>query len=446
VNPPLAWTLDDVAAATGGEVTGEARTPISAVSVDSRTIGNGSLFVAIAGEHFDGHEFAAPAMANGAAAAVVRNDWTGSVTPRVAVPDTGAALRDLAAYHRAGLDVPVVAVTGSTGKTSTKDMLARIMAGSWASPASFNNEVGVPLTVLSTPPDARFLVTEVGSRGKGHIAWLMPAIRPDVAVITNLGVVHLETFGTRENLADAKWELVDGLHSEGTAVLPFDQHDLTRRRVGKMLTFGSKPGADVWYDRVELDDKARPSFRLSFGDNEDSIRMRMAGGHQPQNAVAAAAAALAVGVDFESVLAGLERATGSPGRMEIHHGRVTVINDAYNANPDSMEAALRTAAAMPGRHVAVLGLMVELGVVEDAEHRRIGALARSLGFAALVVVGADPGLAAAAGAIARRVKTADEAARILRPFLRRGDVVLVKASHSVGLESLALRLADEVAS
>jgi UDP-N-acetylmuramoyl-tripeptide--D-alanyl-D-alanine ligase len=171
--------------------------------------------------------------------------------------------------------------------------------------------------------------------------------------------------------------------------------------------------------------------------------MAMAGSHQPWNAVAATAVALEVGLDLDTIVAGLETAVGSAGRMEIHTGSVTIVNDAYNANPDSMEAALRTVAAMPGRHVAVVGLMAELGIAAAEEHARIGALIRELGFAAVVVVGEEPGLAEAAGPIARRVADGEEAQRVLRGFVRNGDVVLVKASHAVGLEALALRLVEE---
>ena len=171
--------------------------------------------------------------------------------------------------------------------------------------------------------------------------------------------------------------------------------------------------------------------------------MGLAGQHQPWNAVAATAAALSLDLDIDVIVEGLEAAVGSPGRMEIHSGSRTIVNDAYNANPDSMEAAMRTVASMPGRHVAVVGLMAELGEAAGREHERIGALARDLGFAAVVVVGEEPGLAEAAGPIARRVVDDEEAENVLRAFLRDGDVVLVKASHAVGLESLALRLVEE---
>lgn len=442
--PPLHWTLAEVAAAVGGVAVGPADLAVSGVSTDSRAIPPGSLFVAVAGERFDGHDFARAALESGAAAVLVDPARVGrDVRPRVEVDDPGTALRDLAVRRRAELDVPVVAVTGSTGKTSTKDLLGSILPGAWASPASYNNEIGVPLTILGTPPDAAYLVAEVGSRGTGHISWLMPAVRPDVAVITNLGVVHLETFGTREKLAAAKWELVEGLDPGGTAVLPADEPRLARSHAGSTVTFGPTRAADVWFRDVRTDDRGRPTFTLGEGAESRLIRMSMAGRHQARNAAAAAAAARVLGIDLDVIAAGLAQASGSPGRMEIHYGPVTIVNDAYNANPDSMEAALRTVAAMPGRHVAVVGLMAELGTVADVEHERIGALVQQLEYARVVVVGDAHGLAEAAGPRALRVAGIDEAKDVLRNEVRKGDVVLVKASHAVGLETLARWLAEE---
>ena len=447
----LRWTLDQIAAATGGTVVGPADTTATGVSTDSRTITPGSLFVAIRGERFDGHGFAAHALAAGAAAVVVeRAGDVADAVPRVEVDDTTAALRDLAAHRRRALDMPVVAVTGSTGKTSTKDLIAAAVPGSSASLRSFNNEVGVPLTVLGADPGASALVLEVGSRGRGHIAWLMPAIRPDVAVVTNLGVVHLETFGTLEDLADAKWELVEGLGDGGTAVLPHDDERLRRSHRGSTMTFGGPgtgdgDGPDVTVDRLRLDDLGRPRFTLRTFAGSVDVALSVAGAHQATNAAAAAAAALAIGIDLGTVASGLERAKASPWRMEIHPGRFTVVNDAYNANPDSVRAALRTVAVMPGRHIAVLGRMAELGPIEAEEHRRMGAEARQLGYAAVIVVGPDPGIAAGAGDLAVAVADQSAAALAVTGMVAPGDVVLVKASRAVGLDRLAAVLVKAAA-
>lgn len=442
---PLSWAVREIAEWVGGSLSGDGAAAIRAVATDSRRLPDHALFVAIEGERFDGHDFASQALRRGALAVLVAAGRGSGLEPRIEVGDTLTALRDLAAVRRAELDVPVVAVTGSTGKTSTKDMLRSVLPGAWASPASYNNEVGVPLTVLGTPEGTRFLVAEVGSRGVGHIAWLAPAVRPNVGVITNLGLVHLETFGTPEKLAAAKWELVEGLEPGGIAVLPADEPRLARYHAGETVTFGDHPGADIWFEAVDLDDRGSASFSLRTAVESHRVTLAMAGRHQPWNAVAAAGAALALGMPLDAVSARLGSARGSPGRMEIHHGSITIVNDAYNANPDSMEAAMRTVAAMPGRHVAVVGLMAELGPSAQPEHERIGSLARDLGFAVVVVVGDEPGLAKAAGAAARSVADADEAALMLSDLLRDGDVVLVKASHAVGLEALADRLVREVA-
>lgn len=416
---------------------------VSRVTTDSRDIRPGDLFVAIPGEVFDGNAFVEDAVASGAAAVVTtRTDISG--IPRIVSADTLTVLRDLATIVRRDIDVPVIAITGSSGKTSTKDLLVAALPGAWGSPRSYNNEVGVPLTILGMPHDARYLVAEVGSRGRGHIEYLMPAVRPDVSVVTNLGVVHLETFGTTDELADSKYELVAGLTESGTAVVPADEPRLHRDHPGPVITFGIEPVADVRAADIEVDTAGRARFRLEAAGQSVPVRLKIAGAHQAVNAAAAVASGLALGVDLGTLRTGLEAATGSQWRMEIHRGRFTVVNDAYNANPDSVEAAMRTIAEMPGRHIAVLGTMAELGPVEQAEHERIGRLAADLGFASVVTVGNEPGIARAAGSIGRNVADADAAYTVVTRLIGDGDVVLVKASRAVGLEQLALRLAAEV--
>lgn len=433
------WRLVDVAADLGTLVGPDAA--VGGVSTDSRSVAAGDLFVAIEGEIHDGHDYVAAAIAAGAAAAVTRTGRATAV-PRIEVADTGEALLTLAARRRRELSMPVVAVTGSTGKTTTKDMLASAIPGSWASPASYNNEVGVPLTVLQTPSSADALVVEMGSRGRGHLEWLMPAVRPDVSVITNLGVVHLETFGDVATLADSKWEIVEGLSEGGTAVLPANEPRLARSHPGGTITFAVDGAADVIARDVEVDERGRAAFTLVTPEGDRDIQLSLPGIHQPANAAAAAAAALAVGTELDAIAIGLAAATGSKWRMEIHEGAFTVVNDAYNANPTSVESALRTVVQLGGRPIAVLGKMAELGDREEAEHIRIGRLAALLGFAAVIVVGDDPGFADGAGAIARRVATPRDAMQILESFLVTGDTVLVKASRSVGLEGLAEQLVE----
>ncbi len=440
---PLDWTLATVAAATGGFVDGDPTMPVHSISTDSRAVEPGSVFVAIRGEQHDGHDFAADAVGVGAVAALVERGSHAGLVPRIEVEDTTTALRDLAAHRRSELRMPVVSVTGSTGKTSTKDLLAAAIPGSWVSPRSYNNEIGVPLTVLTTPDDATALVIEVGSRGLGHIKWLMPAILPSVAVITNLGVVHFETFGSRDAVADGKWELVEGLAEGATAVLPDDEPLLEREHPGPTVTFGESPTAMVRISDLSTDDEGRPSFELRSCGRVFPITLTMAGPHNARNAAAALGAATAIGIEPAVAAAGMSTAVASPWRMDVTIGRFTVVNDAYNANPTSMEAALRTVAAMPGRSYAVLGEMAELGSITMEEHRRIGLLAADLGFEGVVTVGQDHGLAAAAGG--RNLHDDSEAFERVVEQLRDGDVVLVKASRSVGLEDVAERLAGVAA-
>ncbi len=437
---PLDWTLATVAAATGGVVDGDSTMPVHSISTDSRTVEPGSVFVAIRGEHHDGHDFASDAVGAGAVAALVERGSHAELVPRIDVEDTTTALRDLAAHRRSELRMPVISITGSTGKTSTKDLLAAAIPGAWASKRSYNNEIGVPLTVLTTPDDATALVIEVGSRGLGHIKWLMPAILPSVAVITNLGVVHFETFGSRDAVADGKWELVEGLAEGATAVLPDDEPKLRRDHPGPTVTFGESAKALVRISNITTDDEGRPSFDLRSCGRVLPITLTMAGPHNARNAAAALAAATAIGIDPEMAAAGMSTAVASPWRMDVTTGRYTVVNDAYNANPTSMEAALRTVAAMPGRSYAILGEMAELGSITMEEHKRIGVLAADLGFESVITVGSDHGLAIAAGG--QNLGDASEAFELVAQQLRDGDVVLVKGSRSVGLEAIAERLAE----
>jgi UDP-N-acetylmuramoyl-tripeptide--D-alanyl-D-alanine ligase len=432
-------TLQEVAAATGGIAFGSGE--VSGVSTDSRRVTAGDLFVAISGERFDGHDFCESAVSAGAAA-VLAGLGRCTLEPRVEVRDPQRALLDLAVVRRRQLDVPVIAITGSTGKTSTKDMVAAAMGPeAWASPASYNNEIGVPLTVLGAPDAASALVVEVGSRGRGHIASLLPAIVPDVAVVTNLGLVHLETFGSVAALAEAKSELVAGLGSDGVAILPFGEDRL--QFSGREVRFGTDAAADVRVSEPTLDADGRATFTLTTGDDEARLTLRMAGGHQPLNAAAAVGAAMAAGSSFAAATAGVCSATGSPWRMEVRRGRFVVVNDAYNANPTSMEAALRTTATLGTPHLAVLGVMAELGPVAEEEHRRIGALAAELGFDPVIVVGDAPGLVDGAAEAAVAVADGGAAFEVATRAASDGAAILVKGSRVAGLEVLAEKLAQE---
>lgn len=359
-----------------------------------------------------------------------------------------------------------MAITGSSGKTSTKDLLAFTLAGigtTVRAEGSFNTEVGVPLTILAADERTEFLVVEMGMRGEGHISYLVDIARPDVGVVVNVGSAHIGMLGTREAIARAKGELVAGLPATATAVLNTDD-TLVRSMVGStaaaVVTFGESADADVRATDVRLDAEARPSFTLTDGrpghDEAVPVSLQFSGEHYVSNALAAAAAALSLGGSLEQVADGLRAATPqSRWRMEVRESPdgVTIVNDAYNANPESMRAALKTLVAMAaGRRTwAVLGEMRELGDESMVEHDAIGRLAVRLDISRLLCVGAGTRVMHLAasnegswGEESAFAPDVESALLILREELRPGDVVLVKASRSVGLERIAAELLGDL--
>ncbi len=470
-----ALSAAEVARATGGTLDGPAgvdgsdpgRTEVRRVVADSRLAGPGALFVATPGERVDGHDFAEAAVSAGATLVLATRPLVaadGTPLPVVVVDDTVAALGRLAAWYRTEvLTATVVAVTGSTGKTSTKDLTAAVLAAvgeTVGPPGSLNTEVGLPLTVLSAEPSTDFLVLEMGMRGEGHIDHLARIARPDIAVVVNVGTAHLEMLGSQEAIARAKGELVRALPADAVAVLNGDDPlvramaDTTDARV---ILYGLA-GGDVRGEDVVLDELARATFTLVDGASgrRAPVTLRQRGEHAVGNALAAAAVGLAAGADITVVAAALSAAEpASRWRMEVHEapGGYTVVNDAYNANPDSMRAALRTLVAMAGdgRTWAVLGEMRELGEESTAAHDEIGRLAVRLDVSRLVCVGDGPARVMHLGAATEgswsnesvNVPDADAAIALVRAEIRPGDTVLVKASRSVGLEQVAIALLDE---
>jgi UDP-N-acetylmuramoyl-tripeptide--D-alanyl-D-alanine ligase len=450
-------TLAEVADAVGGELH-DVPDPLARVTgdveLDSRRIGPGGLFVALAGERVDGHVHAAGAVGAGAVGVLAARPVG---VPAVVVPDVPAALADLA---RAVLDrlpdVTVVGVTGSSGKTSTKDLLAQLLAElgpTVAPPGSFNNELGHPYTVLRSTVDTRYLVLEKSARGVGHVAWLTRIARPRIGVVLNVGTAHLGEFGSRENIARAKGELVEALPADGVAVLNADDPlvlAMADRTAARVVTVGLAETADVRAVDVTLDERGTPSYELVTAAGSVPITLAVHGEHQVGNSLAAAAVAVELGMPLPAVADALGRARAlSRWRMEVteRSDGVLVVNDAYNANPESMAAALRalTTMARGRRSWAVLGEMGELGPAAADEHRRIGELTAELGVDRVVVVGpgAQP-MHAAAREGAVHVDDADAAIALLRAQLRPEDVVLVKASRAAGLERVAIALAQPV--
>ncbi len=454
-------TLSEIAGITGGQLLGgDPDAAVSSYSIDTRTLAPGALFVALQAER-DGHDFVGDALDRGAAGALVSRVpvTAGQVKPPsvglVLVDDTAAALTTLGQAARDRLaDVPVVGITGSTGKTSTKDLTAAALAPAGpvgASPVSFNNEIGVPLTLLSAPPGAVAVVAEMGARGVGHIATLAAVARPTIGVITNIGMAHAEFFGSREEVARAKGELLEALPGTGHAVLCADDDmspALAARTSAAVLTAGSSAGADIRISAVQLDDDLRCAFHLDtpWG-SADVPPLPVRGSHQAGNAAFAIAVAGVVGVSLPDAVTGLAGAVGSPLRMDLRRSRagLLVLNDSYNANPTSMAAAVDALASLgAGRRFAVLGPMAELGPHSAAEHQRLGKMVAAAGVELLVTVNA-PELAEgarASGAEAIDVLTPQAAVTALTAHLRSGDAVLVKASRVAGLERVAEALLD----
>jgi UDP-N-acetylmuramoyl-tripeptide--D-alanyl-D-alanine ligase len=449
-------TLGEIAEIVDGWVDGDASSTVTAPAfLDSRHPLPGGLFVAIAGEHADGHDFAAGAVTAGAAA-VLGTQPTG--VPTIVVPDTQVALHLLAAHvlRRLRAQNPalrVVAITGSQGKTSAKDMLAAVLADAGPTVAtyqSFNNELGLPLTVLRADPETHYLVLEMGARGVGHLAELCLVAPPDVSVVLNVGVAHVGEFGSQDLIAQAKGEIVEALGPDGIAVLNLDDPrvaGMASRSRGRVRTFGRASGADLRLESVEPDDIGRPSFDLHQGPQRVHVRLQVLGDHQATNAAAAAAVGVALGLSLEAIGSSLDRIEAlSPWRMELRErpDGLVVVNDAYNANPDSVRAALQTLAGIgrrtARRTVAVLGEMRELGDSSVEEHRAVGRLANELEIDRVVVVGEGARPISETADTASFFGSVSEAEAAIRNNVVGTEVVLVKASRAAGLERLAAAL------
>ena len=451
----IAMTVAEVARVTGGTVAGGAdpeAVVAGPVVIDSRRAEPGSLFVCLPGEHADGHDFAGAAVRSGAVAALAGHQVD---APAVVVDDPQHALGRLAAAVLGRAErCRVVGVTGSSGKTSTKDLLAAVFgaAGPTVAPEnSFNNEVGLPLTVLRVDQDTRTLVAEYSARGHGHIATLCRIAQPSIAIVLNVGTAHLGEFGSRAAIGQAKGELVEALPADGVAVLFADDPvvaGMAARTSARVTMFGTGDTADVRVGAVTLDETGRPRFRLGTPAGEADVRLGVHGAHQALNAAAVVAAALAAGLELSAVVAALEAAgPRSPHRMHVQRrpDGLVVIDDAYNANPESARAAIDalTAIAAGRRRWAVLGEMRELGAESAALHGEVGRAVAEAGVEELVVVGADAPYAEGTRAVhgwagrARDVADADAAGRLLHDEVTGTDVVLVKASNSLRLWTVA---------
>lgn len=454
---PQPWRLDKALRATGARVVRRGTAErFARVTTDTRGLGPGELFVALVGERHDAHAFAAGAVAAGATGLVVSRPVEIPADADVVVlevPDTLRALQELAADLRRRAAPCVLAITGSNGKTTTKEMLAAILAAHAGTPelvlktqGNLNNLIGVPLTLLALAGDESHAVVEMGMNAPGEIARLTEIADPDVGLITNVGPAHLEGLGSVEGVARAKGELFATMRRDATIVVNAEDARVAALGAafpGRRVGFGA--GTDVTAESVACDAHGAAAFRLHLGGHGVDVRLRIPGRHNVMNALAAAAAAWTVGASPAAIEAGLAAATSVGGRMRVVTlaNGVTIVDDSYNANPASVAAALRSLADAPAaRRIAVLGDMLELGAASAEQHRAVGSLAGTVGLAALYLHGdfaRDTAAGAAATMSSAAIHVAPDHAAIaaaLAADARRGDWVLVKGSRGQRMEEV----------
>lgn len=449
-----AFRLQELADALGIKIH-DGEILVQRVVTDTRTLRPGDLFVALRGERFDGHGFIEAAREAGAVAAVVDTAEPATELPQLVVADTVQALADLARFNREQSQAGVVAITGSSGKTTLKEMLSAILANegeTLATRGNLNNHIGAPLTLFRIAPEHRFAVIELGASGLGEIAHTVAAAKPDVVVITNAGEAHLEGFGSYDNIVQAKGEIIDGVKAGGTVVLNADDPAFPRwqtRAAGRRVVSVSARGAEADY-RCTGYERVGEGYRVEVAARDGrrvSLEICLPGEHNISNGLLAMAAAEALGAGEASVRNGLASARPAAGRLErkVLSDRVTVIDDSYNANPSSMKAALDVLSGAEGTRVALLGAMAELGPGSASLHGEVGDHARQQGVEALLVVGAGDGcdaLVAGFGTPARRFDTHEQAVDWLLKDITGPMTVLVKGSRSSAMDQ-AVRLLQE---
>jgi UDP-N-acetylmuramoyl-tripeptide--D-alanyl-D-alanine ligase len=445
------FTLAEVLAATGGSLKGTAgNAAFTGVSTDTRTLKAGNLFIALKGEKFDAHNFLDKAVAAGAAGLVVSSG--DAVVPAgataVLVADTLTALQDLAGYHRRRFTLPLIGITGSNGKTTTKDMVAAVLSSRFKvlkTEANYNNDIGLPLTLLGLDASHTAAVVEMGMRGRGQIARLAAVAQPTVAVITNVGETHVEILGSIDNIAAAKGELVEALGPGGLAVLNADQPLVAAMQAktpaGKLF-YGLGPAAGIRAANIAVGQR-ETAFECQTPAGSFNVTLPAVGRHNVYNALAAIAVGLGLGLSPDEIRSGLATFAASPMRLHIEAiGPYTVINDAYNASPLSMHAAVDTLQTVaPGRMVAVLGDMLELGEMAEEAHKRVGEELAEAGVKVVITVGPFAryiAAAALAGGVSVTVACGGhaEAQEALRKLLRPGDTVLIKGSRGMKMEKM----------
>lgn len=457
--------LAEIAAVVEGDLTEPAkgREVATRAATDTRELRAGDLFFAIEGEHFDGehrdgHDFLSEAARKGAAGAVVMRP-TEDPLPQIVVKDTLAGLARLAGHNRDVTDPVVIAVTGSTGKTSTKDILGKVASRRFrtvTAERSMNNEIGLPMTLLRADLATECIVCELAAQREGEIADLCRFARPQIGVVTNVGEAHMGYFRTQRAIASAKGELPEALDDAGTAILNADDPivaAMARRTDAHVLTYGMSPDAWMRADGLELDRLGRVRFFMINEGQKLSVELSLSGRHQVLNALAAAAAGKAIGLSLEECRTALESSRPSAGRMEVIESGIVIVNDAYNANPASVAAGLQTCREMKGsegRVVAVLGYMAELGEFAEDAHEDVGRMVAGNADALVVVGSKASGIAKGARAAGLQsvteVNSKGEVIEALTELgLRRGDVVILKASRVEALDELVEPLKEIVA-
>jgi len=445
-------TAVEIAAVTAGRLALASERPISGVAVDSRLVQPGNLFVALPGERTDGHAFIGAALAAGATALLVSElsdrdaGLARGAASVVVVPDALLGLHAVAAAWRRRFSLLVVGVTGSIAKTSTKEAIAAVLAERFVtlkSEGNANNEIGLPLTALRIGPEHQAAVLEMGMYVGGEIAQLAAIARPKIGVVTAVREVHLSRIGSIEAVERAKGELLEALPADGVAVLNADDPRVVRMRdrtAARAITYGFASDADVRAEDVVAAGLGGMSFTLVAPQGRVRTAIPALGRHGVHNGLAAAAVGIGAGLDLDLIAAGLRSGWRAPHRDEIvRAGSLTILDDSYNASPASMLAALELLATLPGRHVAVLGEMRELGEANDRGHREVGAAAAGLAEVIVVVGGGAAGIAAGAASLGGTVVTVadrDAAVAALREILRPGDAVLVKASRGAELDRI----------
>jgi UDP-N-acetylmuramoyl-tripeptide--D-alanyl-D-alanine ligase len=444
-------TLSQIAQFAGASLSGDGTPVINKVSTDSRTIKPGELFVALRGENFEGHDFVEGSAKAGATGALVDLNWAGNVPNNFALLraiDTLQAYQTLAANYRRSLALKVLAITGSNGKTSTKDFAASVLARRFRvtkTEGNFNNHVGLPRTILEATAEDEVAVWEIGMNHPGEIAALSKIAAPDAAIITNIGVAHIEFMGSREAITKEKGALAEAIEPQGTVILNADDPlsvGIAARTRAKVVFAGTTGGA---VRAIEIRQSAEGSeFTIVEGAHRCRAQLPVAGSHMVQNALLAVAAGRAFGLSIEECAAGLAAAPLTKARLQIKEiGGVQFLDDSYNANPDSMKAALRTLVELDaeGKRIAVLGEMRELGTESERGHQEVGETAATLGVNQLITIGDAAKLIAEGARTAgldkvSSARSTSEAARLLSEIAEPGDLVLIKGSRAARTEEV----------